>query len=169
MIGVKCPPRYVRDSRFSPLVQKRYDESLQDVCVYIMNPEENTLASASDNEYTVVITKDRRMLYIRNDLPDKPAAAGLWMDWPEEHWGISEEEYYKLPMKERAKLEAQEQLNRWVRLEYEELFVETWCADLADRFWWDEGGKDLSLKRNDEYYERVHELYNICKERVGDT
>lgn len=38
---------------------------------------------------------------------------GYWMDWPEDHWKISEKKYYMLSDKERAALEAKEQATRW--------------------------------------------------------
>ena len=38
-----------------------------------------------------------------------PVFAGYWMDFPESHWGITEGDYYKLSISERAKMEAKEQ------------------------------------------------------------
>ena len=162
---MKCPPEYKRDPRYFPIVQEMYNECRRDVCNYLENPEGEILASVTDDKYTVVITKGGRILFIRNDLPNKPACAGRWMDFPEEHWNISEEEYYKLSVEERAKLEAKEQLSRWVHREFEKLFVETWCPDLWDKFWWEERGSEMPEEQRQI---RVHELFEVCKMRVMD-
>jgi hypothetical protein len=47
-----------------------------------------------------------------------PAAAGWWMDFPEPSWGISDSVYDALPRRSRARLEAQEQVSRYVEQQF---------------------------------------------------
>lgn len=90
-----------------------------------------TIAIAEDDDYKVVI-KDIRpelrsnshqkglVFFIRKS--DKTMVwCGCWMDWPEDHWDICPECYHHMPRNQRARLEAHEQLQYWVREEFEDL------------------------------------------------
>jgi len=157
------PPEYRVDKRYSPIVQEFYDDCRR--AIENLLETGRKLAEASDDRYTVVITPEGRMLYISKELPEMPACAGTWMDFPEEEWGISEEEYRKLPIEERATLEANEQLKKWVEAEFKQFWSETWCRDMWDFFWWDEGGKDLVVSDRKKFNKEVENLFNKCRAR----
>jgi hypothetical protein len=101
------------------------------------------LATASKGPYTVAIMSDGRMLYLKKGW--EPAPAGLWMDFPEEHWGIGEDDYRALPRKQRAALEAQEQL-RYIEEQFYDHWVRFYLHDEFDKMWW-QGWKDLGWKK----------------------
>ncbi|KKK47472.1 hypothetical protein LCGC14_3154870, partial [marine sediment metagenome] len=73
----------------------------------------------------------------------------LWMDWPEDHWGLTDTEYEILPREERAQLEAREQVQRWVALEFYQEWLVAYCPATYDLKWWDGGWSKMTLKKRE--------------------
>ncbi len=130
------------------IVPQRIEQARASLIVWLKDSGAQTQATASDRKYTVIITRHRQIIYIRNDMPGLPAYAGIWMDFPEKHWNITRYKYHKLPEGERAKLEAHEQLRHVVH-EFEQLWVETWFPDDYYSYWWYRGGAALSMRHRE--------------------
>ena len=120
-----------RDNLFVPsfIVSDFYLESRKLVAEAIekySRGEIKPIAKYKEGRYKIEILGDYKgrhdLLYFREDISE-PVPSGLWMDWREKHWGLTEEEYRRLSLEERAKLEAKEQMN-WIGKEFEELWVE---------------------------------------------
>lgn len=138
------PKKHVMDKRFSPFLQEKWSSQYRDVQNYLTG-RAKVLATVTNGEYTVKITDDFRVLYFHNDRMREPVPMGLWMDWPEKHWKITEEEYRELPIKTRAKLEANEQLTKWIRKEYYTGWLSTYKPKIYEKMWWD-GLSSYSIK-----------------------
>ena len=95
------------------------------------------LATATKGDYTSVIMSDGRML---TDGPRGPVIGGQWMDFPEEHWGLTDAQYKALPMPDRAALEANEQVTKYAADQYGARWLETYRPDVYDKHWFDEWG-----------------------------
>lgn len=55
-----------------------------------------------------------------------PAVSGFWMDFPEDHWGLTDDEYYALDASARAALECTEQATKYVNSQFTTQWVETY-------------------------------------------
>lgn len=172
--------RPAADPRFSPMVLEMRTDAADAVGRYLAGSY--TIASATDGKYTVVIlpisevavaqamraknpVPQGHVLYIDNEHPDEPAPSGWWMDWPEEHWGLSTEQYYGLPREKRAELEAKEQL-KYVPWQYKIHWLETYAPDVYDDFWWDRGGARLAFDKglsSDEFQREIGRLYDRAR------
>jgi hypothetical protein len=108
----------IPDSYFA-LLRRRRIEAVDSLCDYRAG-KLKTLALARGDGYDVQILTNRRIFYWRDGEPN-PAPAGKWLDVPEFHWGLNRQEYYGLDEKDRAELEAKEQL-RYVAIEFDPLF-----------------------------------------------
>ncbi|MDP2662025.1 MAG: hypothetical protein Q8R28_14975 [Dehalococcoidia bacterium] len=86
----------------------------------------------------------------------EPALAGWWMDWPEEHWNLTEEEYLALPRQKRARLEAMEQAVKWVPGQFYMLWLGTYVPPPAGYKGWIEFGEagwdDVFTKESQERF-----------------
>lgn len=147
------------------IVPQKVEEARASLIIWLKDRNGRTLAKASNKKYTVVITRHRRIIYIRNDMPWFPACAGMWMDFPERHWNISRYKYHKLPEEERAKLEANEQL-RYTAREFEEFWIETWVPDHYWSFWWYQGGATLYMDHREKYNRHIRLLFRKGKAQL---
>jgi hypothetical protein len=147
------------------MVPQNVEDTRASLTVWLKDRNGQTLANASNKKFRVVITKDGRMIYIRNDLPLFPAHAGIWMDFPEKHWKISRYKYRKLPEEERARLEAEEQL-RYAAKEFEQYWVETWFPDDYYSFWWYRGGAALCMHHPEKYKRYVQLLFRKGRDQL---
>jgi hypothetical protein len=146
-------------------VPQNVEEARTSLIDWLKDRNGHTLANASNKKFRVVITKDRRIIYIRNDLPLLPAHAGIWMDSPERHWNISQSEYHKLPEEERAKLEANEQL-RYTAREFEQYWVETWFPNDYYSFRWYRGGAALYMHHREKHKRYVRLLFRKGRDQL---
>lgn len=137
LIGVE------RDSRYSPSVRINYRNSIRDTINYLTG-KSKVIGQASNDKYTVriieSIDKDMkrqgRNLVTLNSRPDEPVPTGFWMDLPEKHWGISDSKYYNLSRKERANMEAQEQLDMWVPKQFYSNWLDFYAPKIYDKKFW---------------------------------
>ncbi len=132
-----------RDSRFAPHVRREYKNAITDVIRYLTG-KVRIIGRASNNEYTVKIIdsidksmgRHGRVLVMLNSRPDEPVPTGYWMDSPEKEWGYSDIEYFMLPKTERATLEAQEQLDKWVDKQFYSNWLDFYAPETHDRMFW---------------------------------
>ena len=96
------------------------------------------LAQYSDRQYSCYVMVNREIVYKKYG--DFPVPAGKWMDWPEEHWNLTDEEYYSLPTKERAELECKEQIEKYVFAQYDMHKSDFWNPEGLAKKWWDREG-----------------------------
>jgi hypothetical protein len=93
---------------------------------------EPPLASYSDGKYRCVIMgmdvsnpdspydpKGKGIELTFKEGDPTPVPTGSWMDWHESHWKVSEQQYQRLPVAQRAALEAREQVEKWIPEQYE--------------------------------------------------
>jgi hypothetical protein len=102
-------------------LNKIRSESIKMVEAFLRD-QVNVVGQYTDGTYTVYILRVLGMegFYIiitKKDDPH-PVPAGKWMDFPEEHWDISEQEYYQLFIQTRAEMECKEQIENWVKREF---------------------------------------------------
>jgi len=137
------------DPRYSSMVGDHREETARSVKAF-SSGSVSILAKAEEGDYAVLVLDDSQVLYTHKSLPGKPAPSGDWMDWWEEdhekYFGVTKEEYSKLSREERAELEAKLQVKLWVDKEFWSLFAEFYYPEQYDEWWWDGGGKELSLK-----------------------
>jgi hypothetical protein len=81
----------------------------------------------------------------------EPALGGKWMDWEEDHWGLSGREYRAMPRPKRAELECREQVTRWVPGQFYERWLETYFPREYDTLWFGTGGSLTLHGRNVEW------------------
>lgn len=120
------------DERFSAIVLESRREAAQAVGAYLRS--EPVLAEFRKEEFGCAILASGRIVYTRDGW--EPVGAGLWMDWEEKEWGLSQGQYRALPREKRAALEAQEQVEKWVAKEFYGLWLEMYMPTLADERWW---------------------------------
>ena len=152
------PPSLTITPFSDSIVPQEVEEARASMIIWLKDQNGQTLANASNKKYCVVITRHRRIMYIRNDMPLFPAHAGRWMDFPERHWKISRYKYRKLPQEERAKLEANEQL-RYAAGEFEQYWIQTWFPDDYYSFWWYQGGATLCKDHPQKYERHIRSLF----------
>lgn len=138
-----------RDSRFSPIVQEWYNEHKYNVKEYLKGNLKE-FSSAESDKFKVVILNNFRLLYIKKDNPNHPVPVGKWMDWWESdhraEFGVTEEQYKNLSIKERASLESKLQLKLWISKEYYNNYAEFYLPQEYDKWWWDEDGATKKMR-----------------------
>ena len=155
-----------RDSRYAPHVGREHKTAITDVIKYL-TAKVRVIGQVSNDEYTVKITesidksmgRSGRVLVILNSRPDEPVPVGYWMDSPEEEWGYSKTEYFMLPETERATLEAQEQLDKWVDKQFYSNWLDFYAPEIHDRMLWS-GEIDIgvSFEERNEQAKKIVEL-----------
>jgi len=149
------PNDIITDNRFSPVVAENRLSNLQTIFFYANN---NYLATVMEesNEYKILMpTPLGKILIFRTDWPE-PVPSGLWMDWPEESWNINNKEWKLMPVKERARLEAKEQLEKWIPKEYYSNWLETYAPKEYDKLYWS-GLKDLTIEEQNKRLKPIAE------------
>jgi len=127
------------DKRYSPTVLDDRKDSRRDIELLLWQPCNITVAwSGGFGVYVPPVQYGRIFIFKKGWL--EPVPLGIWMGWPEEEWNISENEWSKMSMKDKAKLEAKEQVTKYVADEYYNSWLSTYAPDVADYIWWDEGG-----------------------------
>jgi len=138
-------PVHTVDKRFSPFIQEKYDRDRRTVKHYLSN-KSDVFVSVTDGEYTVKITRGSKVLFFKNDRMNEPVPAGDWLDLPEKHWNLTDAQYKALSVTERTKLEAKEQLTKWIRKEYYTLWLDAYKPKMYERMWLDEGLSAFTIK-----------------------
>ena len=133
--------------------EKRQKENTQKHLNDLLSNKANILANVNNGKYGVIITKTEGEEYREPDgttydnltRPGREfyykigspiiVPAGYWMDWWEPEHGITEEEYKKLSMRERAKLEAQLQLEKYTPEQYAQYLKEGEGEEVAPLNW----------------------------------
>jgi len=71
------------------------------------------------------------------------------MGEPEDKWGISQGDFDKMPIQQRAKMEAEEQIKNWVNDDiYKEEWLGVYKPRVYDKIWWEEEEK---LPKEEQY------------------
>lgn len=93
---------------------------------YVLNREIGSeTVSITKNGITVTIkTPSKSKTYNRQGdkfytIGDVTKRMGYWMDYPEDEWKLSDEEYYKLPLKKRLSLECNQQFKYKIKNQFE--------------------------------------------------
>ena len=73
------------------------------------------------NERDHIPCRKGQLYYTKNGITVK---SGFWMDFTEDCWGISDSEYYNLPVESRMQLEAEHQHTYDIHKQYIERFKE---------------------------------------------
>jgi hypothetical protein len=108
------------DPFFSPMVQEFRNRCVRTVIGFLKKTIQ-PMASYSDGTYTCYVLSDWEHSQIWMKAGDPyPVPSGKWMDFPEEHWGISQEDYDALPNEKRAELECKEQVTKWMPSQFED-------------------------------------------------
>ena len=74
------------------------------------------IAEYHEGEFGCAIHWNFRMVYLRDGW--EPAPSGRWQGDAEPDWGMTSEQWYRLPIRERALMECREQVQHWVELEF---------------------------------------------------
>jgi hypothetical protein len=148
---------YKVDSRFSAFVQEMRVDREKTVKGFI-DGKIKSIGEYTEGNYRIVITDNNQTLYFRNDYPNDPVPAGKWMGHVEKEWNITQSEFNKLPLKERATMEAKEQV-KWIEKEYEDLYLDFYKPDVHSKFWLDNGGANLKMHKEKEYEKEIHKLF----------
>lgn len=123
------------------------------------------LGTAENENYRVVILDEgdiindgqvRRLeIYINKKHPELPVTSGYWMNWWEEdfkkYFDVSEREYKRMTIPQRAKLEAGLQIKLWVDQEFWMLFAKFYYPQIYNQ-WWEGEGFDLDIEPSNEYW-----------------
>lgn len=121
-----------RDEFYQEHVQAMHREGTAAVQAYL-DGSVRPIASATEGDMTVhvmgQVAGENTHLYQRAGM--EPVYAGKWMDFPETHWGMSNDEYRSLPIGKRAALEAKEQL-RYAPSQYAGRWLETYAPVTYD-------------------------------------
>jgi hypothetical protein len=119
--------------------------------VSYLSGEEPLAEVIDDDGFKSIIMGDGNKIYEMDDW--EPIASGRWMDWPEEHWGLSEQEYNKMPRAQRATLEAKEQLK--YRYQFYSDWVGIYHPDVYAQKFWDEGWSGLSETESNKRFKKL--------------
>ena len=167
---------HISDARFSPFVSEHLFDSRQDLIILLNNKAEFMIVWNGEFGCGSSPYQYNRLYFFKKGWAE-PVPAGLWMDWTEEEWGISDADYEKLPIEKRLYLELSEQASKWVAKEYYESWIRFYAPNISDRVWWDEQGAQISIDGTprqkgelaNKYYEYALEtrqsiLSNPCQE-----
>lgn len=115
---------------------KERNRRIEFVLNYLKKGKPKILARATKGGKTVLTLDDLHLgrnahgnpyyynVYIKHDMKDQPVIQGIWMDVWEPYMKVSEEEYYNLPLKERAMIETKNQLNKWFDFTFGRAYAE---------------------------------------------
>ena len=127
------------DGRYAPFVREMRDRGRRAITEYLRG-DKKVLAEFSDGQYGSVILDDfeNRELVFKDGW--EPAISGKWMDFEEEHWGLSKRDYRSMPEEARAELECREQVSKRVPSQFYGVWLETYHPEEYDRRWFSQGG-----------------------------
>lgn len=127
------------DERYAPFVREMRDRGRRSVIAYLRGNKQ-VVAEFSDGHYGSAILDDfeNRELVFKDGW--EPALSGKWMDFEEEHWGLSKREYRAMKEDDRAELECREQVSKWAPDGFYERWMETYHPEEYDRRWFSQGG-----------------------------
>jgi len=153
-------PVFHSDKRYAPLFLEMRRSQIQDIKDY--NKDKlKVIASCSDGTYTCKILDNRRILYFKRGVKE-PVPHGFWMDWEERHWKL-DKPYEQHTRKQRAKMEACEQL-RWIKEEFEELWLAIYNPKPLDDFWWSGGSRLKAYQEtHPQFYKKIHQIYKYTR------
>jgi hypothetical protein len=129
------------------------------------------LATSCNARYCVKITDkydgEYQTFYFKKDAMDIPVPAGLFQNWWEEdfqkYYKVSEDDWEKLTLEQRVKLECDLQLKLWVDIEYYDLYARFYKSQEWDK-WWQSLSKEEIM--SEELFERSNKYW---KERLHQT
>lgn len=150
------------DDRYNPRILEMRREQAEAIDAYLAG--ESVLAEYHEGKFGCAIMNDRRMLFLKDSW--EPVGAGLWMDWREEHWDITKTQYECLPREERAMLEAREQVQQWISLEFHQEWLDTYAPAISDSNWWDGGWAKLSLEERERLAKPLAEKIRFGKRGI---
>ena len=123
------------DKRYSDWQNESQREARSAVREYVSGV--TPLVEVHVGEYGIAIMESYWQVCLRDGW--EPVYAGLWMDMREKHWGLTRAKYLALPRVERARLEANEQLERWIAAQFAEHWLETYYPEVDNRYRWGDG------------------------------
>lgn len=127
------------DDRYAPFVRDMRDRGRTAIAAYLSGGL-GILAEFSDGQYGTAILDnfESRKLVFKDGW--EPAFTGKWMDFEEEHWGLSKREYRSMKEEDRAELECREQVSKWTPDQFYGAWMETYHPEEYDRLWFSQGG-----------------------------
>jgi len=101
------------------MVQRFRDRSVK-IVIGFLKKTIQPLASYSDDNFTCYVLDDidNSQIWIKVGDP-YPVPSGKWMDIPEKHWKLSNEEYFSMPINKRAEMECKEQVIKYIPYQFE--------------------------------------------------
>jgi len=112
----------------------------------LQNGQSKIITTASRGEFTVGLIKPGEQIFEFKKSWPEPVPSGYWLGWPEDEWGITEQEWQRMPLIEKARWEAREQLENWVYREYFMDWLDIYAPDVLDK---------LGMDKDDPEYEEA--------------
>lgn len=145
-------------------------EKIKDIKNYLKGSLKPIVSeTSSDRKFTVVILKNSRIIYIKNNDSTHPVPADYFIgQWTEDYkkFGVTELVWDRLSPEDKASIEVKRQVKQIVKEKYYDLYARFYKGEEYVK-WWKEGGYKTALAGHaNDYWNKHHPKRFFMKESI---